>query len=53
LKNIGVFDSVVDFWKHFNQLRVDDMKEGSNLMLFKAGLDPVWEHPGNIKGGKV
>lgn len=28
------------------------MKKGANLMLFKTGLDPVWEHPGNVEGGK-
>ena len=28
------------------------MKKGSNLMLFKEGLTPLWEHPGNVGGGK-
>jgi translation initiation factor 4E len=25
---------------------------GSNYHLFKDGIDPKWEHPGNEKGGK-
>lgn len=37
LKNVGSFATVVEFWKHFNHLRVEDMRKGSNLMLFKSG----------------
>jgi len=49
LKNMGSFGTVMDFWKHFNGLRVSEMKSGSNLMLFKHGIDPVWEHPRNTR----
>ncbi len=49
LKNLGQFKSVVDFWKHFNHYLVGDMRNGANLMLFKAGINPVWEDAGNVK----
>jgi hypothetical protein len=33
---VGVVNTVVEFWKHFNHLRVEEMRLGNNLMLFKV-----------------
>mmetsp|Transcript_12654 Transcript_12654/g.30721 ORF Transcript_12654/g.30721 Transcript_12654/m.30721 type:complete len:227 (+) Transcript_12654:104-784(+) len=53
LKKVATFDMVEDFWGIFNNIRPPSrLNAGSNYHLFKAGIEPMWEHEGNKNGGK-
>lgn len=53
IKNIGTFDTVEDFWKHYNFLRrPNDIADPVDLHLFRTGIKPMWEDPANKNGGK-
>jgi translation initiation factor 4E len=42
-----------DFWGVFNNIRPPSrLNPGSNYHLFKSGIEPMWEHPANMSGGK-
>jgi len=53
LKRVVTFDTVEDFWRIFNNIRpASKLVLGSNYHLFKEHIEPKWEHPDNLKGGK-
>ena len=53
LKKVATFDMVEDFWGIFNNIRPPSrLNAGSNYHLFKAGIEPMWEHEENKNGGK-
>jgi len=53
LKIIGAFRTVQEFWRYWNNFTdINKFPEGSNLLLFKLGIKPMWEDPSNEKGGK-
>lgn len=53
LKKCGVFSTVEEFWSLFNNLKPAGMlSHGSNYHLFVEGVEPCWEDPANLKGGK-
>ena len=53
LKKVATFDMVEDFWGIFNNIRPPSrLNAGSNYHLFKVGIEPTWEHPANMAGGK-
>lgn len=45
--------SIEQLWMSLSTLkRVDDLAIGSDILLFKSGVAPVWEDPINTKGGR-
>jgi len=53
LKIIGAFRTVQDFWRYWNNFTdINKFPDGSNVLLFKLGIKPMWEDPSNEKGGK-
>lgn len=53
LKTVGVFDNTEDFWRIFNNVKPSSaMALNSNYHLFRTGIQPMWEDPSNIEGGK-
>ncbi|KAF2076506.1 hypothetical protein CYY_002184 [Polysphondylium violaceum] len=53
LTNIGSFSSVEDFWSYYHKLqRPSRMQADTTYHLFKSGVNPIWEDPENINGGK-
>ena len=51
-KQIVEFGSVEEFWRVFNNLTPpSNLSSGSDLQLFRAGVQPAWEDPFNAKGG--
>jgi translation initiation factor 4E len=53
LKKIAVIGSVEEFWAvYFNALPASELSSLSDYYLFKEGIEPKWEHPQNINGGR-
>eukprot|EP01103_Thecamoeba_quadrilineata_P012821 TRINITY_DN3402_c0_g1_i1.p1 TRINITY_DN3402_c0_g1~~TRINITY_DN3402_c0_g1_i1.p1 ORF type:complete len:241 (-),score=33.52 TRINITY_DN3402_c0_g1_i1:99-821(-) len=53
LKKIITFDTVEDFWRLYNNIvPPSQLISGSDYHLFKHGVEPKWEDPRNVKGGK-
>lgn len=53
VREIWTFGTVEDFWRLFNNLVAPScLPVGSNYHLFKNGVQPEWEDPANLKGGK-
>mmetsp|Transcript_15732 Transcript_15732/g.29756 ORF Transcript_15732/g.29756 Transcript_15732/m.29756 type:complete len:247 (-) Transcript_15732:253-993(-) len=53
LKTIVTFSTMDVFWRAFNNLQpVSQLQVGSNYSIFREGIEPAWEHPENIEGGK-
>lgn len=53
LKNCGTFDSVESFWRVFNNIKpASQLSPHSNYHLFREGIQPMWEDPSNVEGGK-
>jgi len=53
LKQCGRFSSANDFWPVFNNvLPASEIAPGSNYHLFRDNVQPMWEDPANINGGK-
>jgi len=53
LKTCGEFDDVGDFWRIYNNVKpASSMALNSNYHLFRQGIQPMWEDPANINGGK-
>lgn len=51
-KKVTNFNTVQDFWRIFNNLKVpSELKVGSDYHLFQAGIEPEWEHPKHLGGG--
>eukprot|EP00668_Euglena_longa_P018971 GGOE01023645.1.p1 GENE.GGOE01023645.1~~GGOE01023645.1.p1 ORF type:complete len:1010 (-),score=236.24 GGOE01023645.1:385-3414(-) len=51
-KEVGSFDTLKGFWRYWGAFNVDNLKEGLNLRLFRAGILPTSEDPANCKGGR-
>lgn len=50
---LNTFNHVEDFWALFHHLSsINDMRSGSDYMLFKEGIQPMWEDPMNRAGGR-
>ncbi|CBX96422.1 hypothetical protein IAQ61_005702 [Plenodomus lingam] len=43
--------SVKEFYQHFNNIPVENLKLRDSIHLFHLGVKPVWEDPRNVKGG--
>jgi translation initiation factor 4E len=52
LKKLGEFGTVQEFWAYMNHIDVGELPVGSNLRMFKTGIEPTWEDPANQNGGK-
>ena len=53
LKTIATFSSMDVFWRAFNNMvPASQIQVGSNYSIFREGIEPAWEHPANIEGGK-
>lgn len=53
LKQCGSFDSVELFWRIFNNLKpASQLSMNSNYSVFRYGVEPSWEDPANVNGGK-
>jgi translation initiation factor 4E len=53
LKKAGSFDSVERFWRVFNNLKpASQLSMNSNYSVFRYGVEPSWEDPANVNGGK-
>jgi len=51
-KSIATFNTVGGFWRLFNNLiPPSQLQSGADMHLFKEGIEPEWEHRGNIGGG--
>eukprot|EP01012_Entosiphon_sulcatum_P029070 TRINITY_DN3532_c0_g1_i1.p1 TRINITY_DN3532_c0_g1~~TRINITY_DN3532_c0_g1_i1.p1 ORF type:complete len:1477 (-),score=233.86 TRINITY_DN3532_c0_g1_i1:276-4706(-) len=48
---LGSFDTVHGFWSYWNNLNVQQLKDGCNLRLFRHNVPPQWDHPVNKEGG--
>lgn len=54
VKKIAEFNTVEDFWEVYQFLKKPEQaKHGLEISLFKSGLKPMWEDPGNKNGGKI
>jgi translation initiation factor 4E len=50
---LGRFDTVEGFWQLYSHLlRADSIVGSADVMLFRDGINPVWEDPANKAGGK-
>jgi len=53
LRKIADFDTVEKFFALYNHtLSASDLGPGSDYYLFKTGIQPMWEDPYNIVGGR-
>lgn len=53
LKECGSFDTVEGFWRIFNNLKpATYIGLNSNYSCFRHGVQPAWEDPENVNGGK-
>lgn len=53
LKRIAPFDTVEDFWGLYNHIQsASSLGWGSDYYIFKDGIQPMWEDPHNISGGR-
>jgi len=53
LKEVASFDTVEDFWALYNHIQLaSGLSWGSDYYLFKEGIQPMWEDPNNIEGGR-
>ncbi|XP_022121944.2 eukaryotic translation initiation factor 4E1-like [Pieris rapae] len=47
------FESVEGFWSIINHIKMpSEMKLGQDYLIFKKGIQPKWEHPANMNGGR-
>lgn len=50
---LSTVDYVEDFWSVYNHLKpVEYMSDGCDYMLFKKGIEPMWEDKRNENGGR-
>jgi len=53
LKVVSPFETVEDFWSIYNNIKsASDLRTGCSYFVFKDGIKPMWEDPGNRKGGR-
>ena len=50
--NIGRFNSIQLFWRYWNNLPLGRLPSGANVRFFKEGIQPTWDDPANVDGGK-
>ena len=43
--------SIKEFYQHFNNIPVENLKLRDSIHLFHMGIKPVWEDPRNTRGG--
>ncbi|PAA94504.1 hypothetical protein BOX15_Mlig000916g1, partial [Macrostomum lignano] len=52
-KEVTSFSFVEDFWALFNHIQpASKLPVGCDYSLFKHGINPMWEDPGNVNGGR-
>ncbi|PAA85006.1 hypothetical protein BOX15_Mlig007371g1 [Macrostomum lignano] len=52
-KQVTSFGFVEDFWALFNHIQpASKLPVGCDYSLFKEGINPMWEDPNNLKGGR-
>lgn len=52
-KCVYSFSYIEDFWCLYNFIKVPtELKDGSDYLLFKNNIKPMWEDDNNINGGK-
>lgn len=52
LKAIYTFDTVEDFWCLYNNIKTPgQLQPSATFLLFKEGIEPIWEDPKNEHGG--
>lgn len=50
---VGQFASVQRFWQYYNNLpRPSTLRPDCDMHIFQEGVEPVWEHPANQRGGR-
>lgn len=53
LKLVISFDTVEDFWAVYNHIKpASQISSGCDYMLFKDGIEPMWEDTHNRAGGR-
>jgi translation initiation factor 4E len=52
LQKVGTFNTISGFWNTWNELFRNIPDHVCNFQVFKEGVEPIWEHPSNIHGGK-
>jgi len=52
LQKVGDLNSISSFWSTWHQLFQNLPDQVCNFQVFKEGIEPIWEHERNIKGGK-
>jgi len=52
LKKLGTVKTVEDFWAHYSHIVRPNELQGMDLHFFREGIDPMWEDPVNVNGGK-
>lgn len=54
VKNIITVDSVEDFWGMFNNIpQASELNYPFDYYFFRHNIQPMWEDPSNINGGKM
>lgn len=54
VKNIITVGSIEDFWGVFNNIpQASDLNHPFDYYMFKNHIQPMWEDPSNITGGKM
>jgi len=54
IKQVFVVNGVQDFWKWYNNLpTASDLDPSCTYHLMKHGIRPLWEDPGNVRGGNM
>jgi len=52
-KIISSCDTIEDFWALFNHLKPPSgLQAGCDYSFFKEGIEPMWEDPRNVEGGR-
>eukprot|EP00475_Leptophrys_vorax_P015125 TRINITY_DN2147_c0_g2_i1.p1 TRINITY_DN2147_c0_g2~~TRINITY_DN2147_c0_g2_i1.p1 ORF type:complete len:233 (-),score=68.24 TRINITY_DN2147_c0_g2_i1:1246-1944(-) len=53
LHQVYSFDTIEDFWRLFNNIETPmNLKQRTSYFMFVKGVQPMWEHEANRKGGK-
>lgn len=53
IKPLGSFNSIQGFWRYWNSIMdIKKLPDNANLRLFKTGIQPMWEDPQCVNGGK-
>lgn len=53
LKKCGTFETAEAFWQVFNNVKpASHLSLNSNYHIFREGVEPMWEDPENVNGGK-